>query len=80
MDDLIGEAMMYIFGPIIAVFALIAIISMGITKGCDMITGKEKPRVVVVEQVEPPNQTLSHRAGHKAKEVSEDFIRGFFSK
>ena len=67
MDDLIGEAMMYIFGPIIAVFALIALISMGITKGCDMVTGKEKPRVVVVEQ---PKETLSHRAGHKAKEVS----------
>ena len=78
MDDLIGEALMYIFGPIIVVVAVIAMISIGFTHAYNWFTGT-KP---VVEEYHAPveKETLSHKAGHAVKESGKEFIRGFFSK
>jgi hypothetical protein len=78
MDDLL----VYIFGPVIVVFAVIAMIGIGVQKGCEMISGKPKIEEVQYIEIEQPleQKSLSHRAGHKVKEVSKDFIKGFFSK
>lgn len=78
MDDLL----VYIFGPVIVVFAVIAMIAIGCQKGCEMISGKPKVEEVQYISVEQPveKKSLSHKAGHKVKEVSKDFIKGFFSK
>lgn len=77
MDDIFGALLFKIFGPIIIVFAIIAMIVMGFQKGCSMIKG-EKPKVEYVQPVE--KKSLSHKAGHKTKEVAKDFVKGFFSK
>jgi len=78
MSDLFGEAMLYIFGPIVLVFAVIAMISMGITNTYNWFTGTKPP---IEEYHTPPKkETLSHKAGHAVKESGKEFIKGFFSK
>jgi hypothetical protein len=78
MDDLFGEALFRIFGPIIVVFAIIALICYGVGGTYQWFKGPEP----VVEQYQPPveDKTLSEKAGKKTKELAKDFVKGFFSE
>lgn len=78
MDDLLAELGAYILGPFIILLLIVGLISMGVSK-CSH-KEESKPIIQKIEVVEAPKESLSHRAGHKSKEVVEDFIKGFFSK
>jgi hypothetical protein len=76
MDDLIGEALLYFFGPVILVLVVVALI----VGGCQKISETISPKPII-ENVQPvEDKTLSEKAGKKTKELAKDFVKGFFSE
>lgn len=75
MDDLFGELLVKVFGPIVIVVGVIAGIAWGVQSAYRYFVPLPPPIV----QPAPEKKPLSYKAGQKTKEVGINFIKGFFN-